>query len=423
MTQTLAIDIIVSAVISAIVALVGWIIQSRQFRQEMNLKLKEWERKLPPADSVPRIVNPKTSPSKKPLPERSPYIVGLPIFAERDFYGRKDATEHFFNYLLGGQLQSVSIRGLRRSGKTSFLFHIRRPDIWEQRMPGASGRLMLVYVDLQSIAHDPGSFYNYVARLAVQVYEGLVKRDIMDLNLPETLDYDFLTAFFGKVSDIGFRPLLLLDEFEALAESKFIDTEFFDKLRGLLTRTGLALVTVTYRDVYKLTGKGAASPLLNYFYPLRVYMGALAPEDARQLVCKPAAEAGIVFDDTDVDFICALAGRLPYPLQVAADALFRARNVVQPSTDARTTVSDQFDVAMRKTFEEWWQQLSEAEVAALGRLACRLQRLPGDDAILADLARVGLTERLDGDYRVLGDAFTKWIIEVSATPQTTDTDH
>ena len=60
---------------------------------------------------------------------RLPYVVGPPVKLPTDFFGRAAQTRQFFDTLAGPQVQCVSVLGLRRAGKTSFLQHVAHPQV------------------------------------------------------------------------------------------------------------------------------------------------------------------------------------------------------------------------------------------------------------------------------------------------------
>ncbi|MCP4425777.1 MAG: ATP-binding protein, partial [Chloroflexi bacterium] len=77
------------------------------------------------------------------------YIVGHPIKKPADFYGRSEQTRRFFEIIGGTQAQSVSVLGLRRAGKTSFLQYVAHKDVMARYLPDPENYAM-VYVDMSS---------------------------------------------------------------------------------------------------------------------------------------------------------------------------------------------------------------------------------------------------------------------------------
>ena len=93
---------------------------------------------------------------------RLPYVVGPPVKLPTDFFGRAAQTRQFFDTLAGPQVQCVSVLGLRRAGKTSFLQHVAHPQVMAGFLSDAD-RYAMIYVDV-SACPTPGDFYGRVAR-------------------------------------------------------------------------------------------------------------------------------------------------------------------------------------------------------------------------------------------------------------------
>lgn len=139
----------------------------------------------PPAGSVqPGAAEFPAEPMTVLLPEESPYVVGPPILELSRFSGRVAQVADFFGYLLGGQLQSVSLLGARRSGKTSFLFHVSRPSALEPHAGATAARLIPVYVDLQAAGPDAQGFFGCVTRRTKLALQQRAGADILDAASP-----------------------------------------------------------------------------------------------------------------------------------------------------------------------------------------------------------------------------------------------
>jgi hypothetical protein len=348
------------------------------------------------------------------LPEESPYVVGPPILESSRFAGRVAQTADFYGYLLGGQLQSVSLLGARRSGKTSFLFHVSSAPILETHAGPTAARLIAVYIDLQAAGPAPQAFFSRTARLTA-----LALRRRSGSDLPEAAaaraDYGRFLRLLDAATRAGWQYLFLLDEFERVTRNPAFTFDFFDNLRALTQdyAPNVALVTTSMRPLSTLTSgepQDRVSPLFNVFYPTPLYLGAMIAEEARLLVAGPAERAGLPFTPEDVGFVCDLAGRLPFGLQAAADALYRARLRGAAGEAGRAAARQVFAEGMRPHFEHHWRYCTDAERAALARLAAGQASPPADARALSELARYGFVEEAPGGgYRVLGSAFAEWI--------------
>jgi hypothetical protein len=116
-----------------------------------------------------------TSPAKP----ASPYIVGPPVPPDH-FYGRADQIEKFFRIMRSPVLQPLRVLGLRRSGKTSFLWKVSQRSVYEAELDSASRSTIIAYVTLQDNITSPEKFFLAVAK-SIQEARQLRK---MESNLP-----------------------------------------------------------------------------------------------------------------------------------------------------------------------------------------------------------------------------------------------
>jgi len=351
------------------------------------------------------------------LTGQSPYIVGPPILERRDFYGRQELVVLFFEHLLAGQLQSVSLLGARRSGKTSLLRHVSHPLTLHYFAGEMADRLVPVYLNLQAMPRDSRAFFNVLTRLTIREFEYRARTEVG--NVPPAPGYDFLLQFFEKTRPTNSLFVLMLDEFELLAQNSALPMDFFNNLRALTQEPHVALVATSLRGLAEITAREVpdrVSPLFNVFYPQPLYLGAMPAEEARQLAAGPAERSGHPLSPEDVNFVCDLAGRLPFRLQAAADALYRVRFRGETGAAGRTSAREVFASSMTAHFEHQWRHFTDAERAALIRLAKGEPPAAGDGPALADLARYGFVEEIGGRYRVLGSAFEEWVRGASSQP-------
>ena len=94
------------------------------------------------------------------------YIVGHPIKHPADFYGRHEQVTRFYEIIGGRQAQSVSVLGVRRAGKTSFLQYIAHPSTMAQYLADPDDYTM-VYIDLSSCKSPSDFYYRLLQRLKV----------------------------------------------------------------------------------------------------------------------------------------------------------------------------------------------------------------------------------------------------------------
>ncbi|MBP6015993.1 MAG: orc1/cdc6 family replication initiation protein [Candidatus Promineofilum sp.] len=287
---------------------------------------------------------------------KTPYVVGPPVRLPDNFFGRTGQTRQFFETLAGAQTHCVSILGLRRAGKTSFLQYISHPEVMASFLPDPR-RYLMIYVDV-SACKTAAEFYGRVYRKLLsslpRVPAGIDRaRPTADVYELESLLYEF-----G-----GRRIVLLMDEFDQLRTANF-NADFLTELRALagVWDYELAYVTASYWDNNRLgnfVGLPPTSPFYNIFFPTPIYLSGLSPGDLEDLVKIPARSVGIVADDEDVAFIRHHAGTLPFFVQaVAADWLMAKAQGERPQP---SQLNQRLASEMSPYFEQWWGNFSDVE--------------------------------------------------------------
>ncbi len=225
---------------------------------------------------------------------------GLVLDYKNRFFGRARELREVFSNLKN--MQSVSIVGERRIGKSSFLNRIAHPQSEE-----LNGSFTLHYLDLQRV-FSAEEFYERTCKMLK--HEGHSHLDLEE-------------AIQGK------RVVFCLDEFEQAYKEDF-GSEFFNALRSLAQTGNLALVVATQQPLDELhriylQDEDVTSKFHNIFD--RLELGEFTPEEAREMVA--ATRNGHRFNENEIDFILKLAGNHPYRLNLACalvyDALREAR--------------------------------------------------------------------------------------------------
>ncbi len=223
------------------------------------------------------------------------------IKEKEDFFGRKTELKQTFNWLR--VMQSVSVVGGPKIGKSSFLYRLARlaPD-----KLGAG--YTCHYLDLQGVTSDREFYGRAVAALGGG---GDSHRDLQ-------------RAIEGK------KAVLCLDEFENAADSASFDADFFNVMRSLAQTGNLALVVATQTPLPELSHKSTVrtSPFYNIFVPLP--LDSLTEAEARQMLAVLSARGGRPFGDDEMAWAIKAAGTHPWRLQVLAYHLFEAGEQGEP---------------------------------------------------------------------------------------------
>lgn len=345
------------------------------------------------------------------------YIVGHPIKRPQDFYGRAAQVQRYFEIVAGSQVQSASILGLRRSGKTSFLQYVAHPEVMRHHIPDAE-RYVTLYLDI-STCKDPADFYlRLLKRLQRSVAVAMPARTWdSSANHPQQPDVYDLEAAFARFPEKRF--VLLMDEFDRLTSGGF-GHSFLSELRYLTSVWDyeLACVTSSYWDLYQLgahVGLSSSSPFYNIFFPQPIRLRGLAEEETQMLIRKPAKEAGVPFTPEEIAEIRRLAGTLPFFVQATAAHQLQAKDrgcILTGREFLRQMV-----LMTSSYFSQWWQQFSDLEREMLRSMAHDqpLGQLPYSGAEISQLTdrfiNLGLIEEQDDEYQPNGLIFRTWLVE------------
>jgi hypothetical protein len=304
--------------------------------------------------------------------DSSPYVAGPPITADAGLFGRRRHREQIAQAL--DRCQPVQLLGERRMGKTSLLRWVERHST-DQLFGWPTA-----WVDAGALAdRSPATLVRAIGE-SLGVGK-MVNHHLRRAGATETM----VSAAAGETLESLLPMVLLVDEAAALAAPGHrFDAAFLGLLRAAGQRQELAWVSTSHADVHALFEQDhLTSPFLNDSLLLSV--GALE-EDAAEALLK----RGLAPDQ--VALALAEAGRLPYPLQWIADALFRG----QPPERA----ADAFREAMKPAFDSWlrWRDGKDEERRLLG--AC----VEGVDlAALTSLDRRRLRRLVDRGLVVEGE--------------------
>jgi hypothetical protein len=237
--------------------------------------------------------------------EANPYQVGGMIRNHDQFIGREREIRDTLSRV--ATLQSVSVTGERRIGKSSLLQHITATG--RKRLGDSYPEHEFFYLDVQPI-ESAEEFYDRACRLIKCEEERLVGAVAAEDATRDKADLEDAIA--------GRKVVLSLDEFEQAIEADF-GADFFKHLRHLAQTGNLALIVATKTSLSELYRRDEelTSGFSNIFTQLQ--LGELTGDEARQLVTAP--RNGHRFSQEEADLILEIAGNHPYRLNLAC-ALF-----------------------------------------------------------------------------------------------------
>lgn len=345
-----------------------------------------------------------------------PYIVGHPIKDPAHFYGRDEEVSRFYEVVAGTQAQSMSVLGMRRSGKTSFMHYVSHRDTLRRHLAQPQ-RYVMIYLDM-SFCKTPTAFYQ---RLQACLHDALRERELAGprgarLAPPERANMyeveDLLRQFPKQ------RVIFLIDEFDQMRRGHF-DDSFLVELRALTSAMDyeLATVTASYWDLPDLgtfVGLPPTSPFFNIFYPTPIHLSGLRPGEADELIRTPAMRANISYKDEEVADIISLAGTIPFFIQATASRWFGERKSGRRA--AKEAIQAQLVQVLGRYYGQWWRQLDQPARDLLTTAAAGdqnghrglLNRLRPDDTARR-LVQFGLLDKSLRGYTINGEIFAAWI--------------
>ena len=281
----------------------------------------------------------------------NPFFYGGRIAPEQ-FVGRRAELRRIFAGLdiaHTGQMQSFSVVGPRRIGKSSLLFYIAQRHAHYLTVPPviASEAKQSPTPESEIAAAQPfdSAALRSGSRLAMtqtayrfayielqdarcHTLTGLLDNILTQLGASERVgNTSPLVAFQDAIVALrarGALPVVCLDEFEELVHRREQFTlDFYESLRYLMNQHALALVTASKTPLIDLAQTlGYTSPFFNIFTHLP--LGELTDDEARELIAR-GATCDRAFTPTEQMEILTLAGNHPYKLQLAGSLLYLAK--------------------------------------------------------------------------------------------------
>ncbi len=288
----------------------------------------------------------------------NPFYHTGPIRQREHFYNREREVTWAIDRLR--HLQSLSITGPRKIGKTSLLFHLRDE-------PGLDpSQHVFVYVNCEGL----GSLRQ------VEMYELLFEEILEELNgrraasempaVSRPITFYQIKRFVRWVSRQGLSLILALDEFEWVSGNEHLDIDFFSSLRALSHY--VTFVTTSRQPLLNLPHNDLYSPFFNIF--ARLPLGLFTPTDSRGLIESYLAKADLDLAPETIDLTLELGGGHPFFLQVAGYYAYELRLMAGRALDEHDypLLKEHARLQMDQHFQYIWDHLDPVQRYALAAL-------------------------------------------------------
>ena len=344
------------------------------------------------------------------LPDRrqheNPYLNRVMIRDVSGFYGRTSEFQRIYaRFAAAARPQSISIVGERRIGKSSLLHYLYHPATRKKHLPEPH-KYVFAFIDFQEEQlTSVDAFFQAIFDSVRQEYE-------IKFDLPEKMDYQSFKTLVRQCDARGLRLIILIDEFDAVTSNPIFEADFFSFLRSMANKYNIAYAVTTARDLQTLchSKEIATSPFFNIFSNLN--LGVFKPEEARELICGPSAEAGFPLQPF-VDNIVSLAGYFPFYLQIACSAYFEQMKEHDLSWDAlHAEAKKQFLEEAEVHFKNTWENLDERERNVVHQIIAGKKLRESEQYLVTKLQRSGCVSNA-GDLRLFSDAFAEYIINTT----------
>jgi len=229
------------------------------------------------------------------------------------FAGRTQQLRRIFSCLEianTGQLQSVSVVGPHRIGRSSLLNYVaEKYDLFLQ----SPGSYLFVYVSPHDAnCHTVGEFLG-------TVLDGLN----LDLHTHHNVTLQEFQDAIVMLKQRGIHPVICLDEFEELLDSNRFSDEFFNVMRHLMSESSLAFVIASTEPLSDLVSPDKyTSPFFNIFTITEI--GEFTADEVGLLLAR-GRQCDRRFSDADVLRMRKMGGRHPYKLQLAGSLIYQAK--------------------------------------------------------------------------------------------------
>lgn len=297
---------------------------------------------------------------------RNPFFNRHRITDPAYFRGRGRELEQLYGAILTGQCRAVV--GERKIGKSSLLTHLTHPQV-QRRFGLEAGRCLLAYLDLEGMGSATRS--EFWQEVLEQTLAGLQEEELrraLCSAAQEEVRFMRIRRLFRQVRDAGYRLVLILDEFEALAQSAHFEPDFYGELRSLAGEIGVVYITASKRSLYELTYRHSgtlSSPFFNIFSELP--LGLMPEAEVRELLTdlsRMGDRPG--FGPQEMAHALAWAGPHPFFAQLAGYHLWES------GAAERALSAEELEQARRRFLAEAedhyryrWAQLDEVERAAV----------------------------------------------------------
>ncbi len=312
----------------------------------------------------------------------NPFAYGAHVTDPTRFVGREAELRRIFAALdtaHTGQLQSVSVVGPRRIGKSSLLYHLTQ--VFRLRIAQPEP-YVFAYVDLS--AGKYGDLQNLLKGILADLHDalpngaGTLKKQLREAARGGQVGLPEFENAVSRFHALPLYPVICLDEFEQLTEhpAAFSDL-LFDSWRSLINGSNLSFVIASRKPLHELVKDTKLTSTFFGIFSDFIELGELTEAEAKTLISW-GRQSDHPFTDDDCRRALKLAGRHPLKLQLAGSLIYEAK--AAPKMDWRA-VEREYHRRVKQIFsghEGKWKAKAKEMILALGGAINELRGHPTD---------------------------------------------
>ncbi len=233
---------------------------------------------------------------------KNPFNFSKPV-GGTDFYNRKDETELAIGFLK--QLQSFSITGEERIGRTSFLKHILSKEVLKAHGMDPEKYIMVYF--------DKGSPYEITKDALIEFLVKKIEEQIQ-FEIEARDVFEKLHTYVERLISHGKNIVIALDDFEIL--EPVLDAHFSHWLRSIFQKPNVMAITASQKTMKELLEKLGAmtSPLYNIFGNLT--MGLFSRKETEKMIQDIFLKSKIELTKKEISLLADLSGGHPCLIQL-----------------------------------------------------------------------------------------------------------
>lgn len=273
----------------------------------------------------------------------NPFNFSKPVKGEY-FYNRTKEIENAVGFMK--KLQSFSVVGERRIGKTSLLEHILSEEILKDH--GIDPEKYII------VHFNMGGLYGITKDMLIEtIVEKIRAQERIEVNSGSI--FEELSAYVAELESSGRNLIVALDEFEVIAS--ILNGDFSYWLRSILEKPHAMAITASRITVGEIGSGGTASPLFNIFGNL--FLKLFLQKETEKMISEMFLRGGVKLDSKEISFLAKLSGGNPYLIQFIGYHYFEEKKGNR-RIDERKFENEMLD-HLRNQFKSYWRYLSQRE--------------------------------------------------------------